>query len=200
MEPTDQEDKTCMAFAGTTRVARGAPVQVAVEAREWLDAHPDQSILFFDCDTGQQLEFDLRGSPDEIRARLIPPEAAPAPEKKPGPGRPKLGVVCQEVCLLPRHWEWLASQPQGASGTLRRLVDDARKANAGKDRARRSQEAAHKFMWAMAGNLPDFEEASRAFYAKDYPAMKAMVQGWPADVRDSLWELVERARLHDEQA
>jgi uncharacterized protein len=200
MKPTDQENTSCMAFAGTTRVARGTPQEVALASRAWLDSHSEQNILFFDCDTGQQIELDLRGSQKEILARLAPAEAPPVPKKRPGPGRPKLGVVCQEICLLPRHWEWLASQPQSASATLRRLVEDARKANAGKDRARRSQEAAHKFMWAMAGNLPSFEEATRAFYAKDYPAMKAMMQDWPNDVRDTLWELVERTKLHEEQA
>jgi len=101
-------------------------------------------------------------------------------------------VVCQEVCLLPRHWEWLSSQPQGASGTLRRLVDEARKASAGKDRARDAQNAAHKFMWSMAGNLPGFEEASRAFFAREYPTMLALMQPWPEDIRSTLWELVQR--------
>jgi len=40
-----------------------------------------------------------------------------------GRGRPKLGVVAREVTLLPRHWEWLNSQPGGASVALRRLVE-----------------------------------------------------------------------------
>lgn len=200
MEPPNQEENTCMAFAGVTRVARGTPQEVALASKDWIDSHPDQNLLFFDRDTGQQIEFDLRGSREEILARFAPAESPPVPPKKSGPGRPKLGVVCQEICLLPRHWDWLASQPQSASATLRRLVDDARKANAGKDRARRSQEAAHKFMWAMAGNFPDFEEATRAFYAKDYPTMKTLMQDWPGDVRDTLWELVERTKLHEAEA
>lgn len=188
----------CVAFGGATRVARGTPQQVAVRARAWVDSHPNDSILCFDWETGQQMDLDLRGTPEEIRMRYA--EAPCEAERKRGPGRPKLGVVCQEVCLLPRHWDWLASQPHSASATLRRLVDEARKANAGKDRARRSQDAAHKFMWAMAGNLPDFEEATRAFYAKDYETMKGLMAGWPDDVRETLWELVERTRIHEEQS
>jgi hypothetical protein len=42
-------------------------------------------------------------------------------------GRPKLGVVAREVTLLPRHWEWLAGQPGGASAALRELVEAARR-------------------------------------------------------------------------
>lgn len=190
MEP--QEEKTCLAFAGEKRIARGTAQEVALAAHAWLQTHQDQSFLFFDWDSGQQIEFDLRGSRDEVLARYAPTPPASTPEKRPGPGRPKLGVVCQEVCLLPRHWEWLSSQPQGASGTLRRLVDEARKASAGKDRARDAQNAAHKFMWSIAGNLPQFEEASRAFFARDYRAMRALMQPWPEDIRSTLWELVQR--------
>lgn len=187
-----QAEQTCVAFAGDKRIARGTTLEVALAAHAWLQAHPDQSFLFFDWDSGQQIEFDLRGTAGEVQARYAPAVSEAQPAKRPGPGRPKLGVVCQEVCLLPRHWEWLASQPQGASGTLRRLVDDARKASAGKDRARDSQNATHKFMWSMAGNLPDFEEVSRAFFARDYPRMRSLTQSWPTDIRDTLSELVDR--------
>jgi hypothetical protein len=58
---------------------------------------------------------------------------AAVPPKPPrrGPGRPRLGVVAREVTLLPGHWEWLASQPGGASVALRRLVDAARRETPG---------------------------------------------------------------------
>lgn len=199
MEETDGP-KNCMAFAGVNLIAKGPIEQVAAVAHAHLKAHKEQSLLFFDCETAEQIELDLRGTCKEVLARLAPAASAPQPDKRPGPGRPKLGVVCQEVCLLPRHWEWLGTQPAGASGTLRRLVDEARKANAGKDRARRSQEAAHRFMWAMAGNFAGFEEATRAFFAGDYPKMKRLMRGWPADVRDCLWELVVRTRENERLA
>src|SRR5690606_4895878 len=80
-------------------------------------------------------------------------------------GRPKLGVVSREVTLLPRHWEWLAAQPSGASGALRRLTENAMRIEAGAGRARTRQEAAYRFMTAMAGNFSGFEEAIRALFA-----------------------------------
>jgi hypothetical protein len=101
-----------------------------------------------------------------------------------GPGRPKLGVVAREVTLLPRHWEWLATQPGGASITLRRLVEHAKRASTGKDRVRRSQSAAYRFMSAMAGDEPGFEEATRALFAGNLDRFNTLVEGWPRDVRD----------------
>ncbi len=101
-----------------------------------------------------------------------------------GPGRPKLGVVSREVSLLPRHWEWLEKQPQGISGTLRRLVEDARKRDPRGQNARRARDAAHKVMWAVAGDLPDFEESSRALFAREGERFAALVAPWPVDVRD----------------
>ncbi|HDR9526974.1 TPA: DUF2239 family protein, partial [Burkholderia stabilis] len=99
-------------------------------------------------------------------------------------GRPKLGVVSREVTLLPRHWEWLATQPGGASVALRKLVEDARRTHAAADRHRDAQTRAYHFMSAMAGDLPGFEEAARALYANDPARLAELVSGWPDDVRD----------------
>jgi hypothetical protein len=101
-----------------------------------------------------------------------------------GPGRPKLGVVSREVSLLPRHWEWLEQQPNGISAALRRLVDEARKANAAKDRVRAATEAAGRFMTVVAGNLPGFEEALRALYAHNEARFEEEIHDWPNDVRE----------------
>jgi hypothetical protein len=98
-------------------------------------------------------------------------------------GRPRLGVQSREVSLLPRHWDWLEEHPAGISAALRRLVDEARRGETGADRARRVRDAANRFMWAMAGNLPDFEEAARALYAKDTARLESLVAAWPADIR-----------------
>ena len=59
-------------------------------------------------------------------------------------GRPKLGVVAREITLLPRHWEWLATQPGGASVALRKLVDAARHTYADSDRATAGW---NRFLW-----------------------------------------------------
>jgi uncharacterized protein len=95
--------------------------------------------------------------------------------------------------LLPRHWEWLAQQAGGASVAIRKLVEDARRSGDDKDRIRRGQEAAYRFMSAMAGNQPHFEEATRALFAPDPIRFKASIAGWPADVRDHAARLAERA-------
>ncbi len=114
----------------------------------------------------------------------VPAPGQPDREVPRGPGRPRLGVVAREVTLLPRHWDWLSSQPGGASVALRKLVEQARRRNEGKDRLRRSQEAAYRFMSALAGNLPGFEEATRAFFAGDQERFDDQTESWPVDVRD----------------
>jgi hypothetical protein len=116
-----------------------------------------------------------------------PEEATPSEPR--GRGRPKLGVVAREVTLLPRHWEWLAAQPGGASVALRKLVEEARKANGDRDRHRTARDAAYHFMSAMAGNLPNFEEASRALFADDRRRFTSLIAAWPADIRDHVVKL-----------
>jgi hypothetical protein len=102
-------------------------------------------------------------------------------------------VVSREVSLLPRHWEWLNAQPGGASAALRRLVDDARKHHARAGEARQARDAAYKFMSAMGGDRPGFEEASRALYADRFDRVAELTAGWPAGLRDHLRRLLDRA-------
>jgi len=109
---------------------------------------------------------------------------APPPGGRRRPGRPKLGVVGREVTLLPRHWAWLGAQRGGASATLRRLVDRARKDSADEERVRRSQDAAYRFMSAMVGDEAGFEEAARALFAADGERFRAQAQPWPPDLRE----------------
>ncbi|RAK60892.1 DUF2239 domain-containing protein [Phenylobacterium hankyongense] len=170
---SDPADETFTAFAGHRAVARGTASDVARAAH----GHLPNALLVFDDATGRQVDLDLRGSADDVVARL-----APSPQPKAGRGRPKLGVVAREVTLLPRHWDWLAGQPGGASAALRRLVDQARRQGSGADQARRAQEAAHRVMTAIAGDLPDYEDALRALYAGDRPRLHSLIAAWPADV------------------
>jgi hypothetical protein len=137
-------------------------------------------FLVFDDATGRQVDLDTRGTPEEISARY----SEPAPAEPRGRGRPRLGVVAKEVTLLPRHWDWLSSQPGGVSVALRKLVDQARRDSGDRDRIRAAQEAAYGFMSAIAGNLPGFEEASRALFAYDRRRFGELIAGWPEDVRD----------------
>ena len=170
---------SCTAFSGLNRIATGERTTVALAAKSTLDSDPTASILIFDDATGQQVELDLRGSVDEILARLAPPPAPPVTA-----GRPKLGVVPREVTLLPRHWEWLATQPGGASVALRKLVEEARKANAWQDALRQRQEITYRFLSAIAGNLPAFEEATRALFAGNAEALAQQMEQWPPDIRE----------------
>lgn len=188
----------CTAFAGTQRLAGGPVRDVARAVKTHLDAHPESQVLVFDNTSAHPVEFDLRGTVEDVVARIdqaAPSAAEPAEsENRPrGPGRPKLGVIAREVTLLPRHWDWLAAQPGGASVTLRKLVEDARRAAEGADRRRTAQEAAYRFMSAMAGNAAGFEEATRALFAADAAAFESLTHTWPADVRDFARELASRA-------
>jgi hypothetical protein len=197
--PSQPPPKRYTAFAGPCRIAGGDLARVALKAREALQS--GESVLIFDDLTSEQVEVDFRGSPQEILTRLRRPVEAEdvlAECRKggtQGPGRPKLGVVGREVTLLPRHWEWLETQPGGASVTLRKLVEAAKRANAGLDRARTAQEATYRFMRVMAGNLPGFEEATRVLFAKRKGRLKqfeAQVRGWPRDVRRHVLQLMKR--------
>ncbi|MBX3032980.1 MAG: DUF2239 family protein [Bdellovibrionaceae bacterium] len=173
------------AFEGEKLLTTGKLDEVALKIKKRLKAQPAASILVFSDATGKEMDLDLRGSEADVLERLkvylSPKEAAPA---APGPGRPKLGVVAREVSLLPRHWEWLSTQTGGASATLRRLIDDAKKASSGKALVQNAQERTYKFMSVLAGNLPHYEEALRALYAKDKKKFQAMTRDWPADVRE----------------
>jgi hypothetical protein len=180
----------CAAFAGTRRIASGPIADVALAAKPVADR--GESVLIFDDATAQPVEIDFRGSAADLRDRLArhvdaAPRQEPAPvalEAPRGPGRPKLGVVAREVTLLPRHWDWLARQPGGASVALRKLVEDARRASGDKDRVRGAREVAYRFMAAMAGDLTNFEEAARALFAGDGARFYPLVAAWPEDVRD----------------
>jgi uncharacterized protein len=183
---------TCTAFADTRRIASGPLHKVALKAKAEADRDPAQAILIFEDATAQLIEVDLRGSAGDVRERLAAWEPGPnssararatSNSDRRGPGRPKLGVVAREVTLLPRHWDWLKAQPGGASVALRKLVDEARRRNVGRDRVRRSQEAAYRFMSAMAGDRPGFEEAARALFAGDAKRFGEMAVPWPADIR-----------------
>ncbi len=195
-EPATPPRLSCTAFDRDRRIASGAYGAVARALNAYASEHPSAQVLVFDDATGKQIDLDLR----VLDAAITPPEAGPAPaapEAPRAPGRPKLGVVAREVTLLPRHWEWLAAQPGGASATLRRLVEEARRAAlSDKARLRRLHERTYSFMSAMAGNFANFEEASRALFANDMPRFKALVAGWPADVRSYLARLQEDQPSH----
>jgi hypothetical protein len=171
-----------VAFAGFRQVAAGDRAQV-VSALRKLPATEETLVRVFNDATGERIDLDLRPEAEAAQAHVAEASAA-----RPV-GRPKLGVVAREVTLLPRHWEWLGSQPGGASVTLRRLVDESRKASQGHVSVRASRENAYRFMSEMAGDFAGFEEASRALFAGDKPKFEGLVAPWPEDVRLQLAKL-----------
>jgi uncharacterized protein len=183
------ETTLCTAFDGNRRIASGPLAVVAAKAKGVIERRGDRAaVLIFNDLTAHPIEVDFRGSVHTVVARLPkappPPPANPAESgEPPSRGRPKLGVVAREVTLLPRHWEWLNTQPGGASVALRKLVEAARRANALLDHKRQSQESAYRFMVAMAGNQPGFEEATRALFAADAPGFRKQTAAWPKDVQ-----------------
>ncbi len=201
----------CTAFEGSQCIASGALKDVALVAKNAVDASSSNTspapVLIFNDATSEVIELDWRGSVDEFSAKFAllaqqldapstpanaevvsEPTAAKAENK--GPGRPKLGVVPREVTLLPRHWEWLATQPGGASVALRKLVEVARMSSEVKDRVRQAQSVGYKFMSTMAGHEPHFEETSRALFAGDQAAFETLIADWPADVQTHLKKLL----------
>ena len=186
----------CTAFSGSDRVASGELRHVALKARHAFAS--GGRVLVFEDASGRQLDLPLELPEGELLRQLAAPMPTPDPAPAParGPGRPKLGVVAREVTLLPRHWHWLAAQPGGASVALRRLVEDARRVSANEDRRRAAQEAAYRFMQALAGDLPGYEDASRALFAGDAARFEERTATWPEDVRDHAALLAADAFTH----
>lgn len=182
--------QTYTAFHESKSIASGRLSQLAVVLHELLQRNQEAMPLVFNDETGRLVEIDLRGTVAEVEARYIDEplalEPAQADEKpaKTGRGRPRLGVVAREVTLLPEHWEWLASQPGGASVALRKLVHEAKRASTERDQRRRAHERSYNAMAALAGNLPGFEEASRALFARELERLAHIAGAWPPDVRD----------------
>ena len=184
------------AFMGHRRLASGPLAEVALAVMKASRSAAAEPIIIFDDANGRPIDLDLRGSERDIVARMPQPvsdsetsaDELSAPEPR-GRGRPKLGVVAREVTLLPRHWEWLGAQPGGASVALRKLVEEARRTSGDRDRSRAARDAAYHFMSTMAGDLPGFEEASRALFADDRRRLAELIAGWPDDIRDHIVKL-----------
>ena len=191
-------ETTCIAFEGPTLIGAGRLADVILAVKTANDRGPASPILVFDDISSQPIELDLRGSVENVLDRLaqVEPAKAEAEERSPTPrrpGRPKLGVVSREITLLPRHWTWLADQPGGASVTVRKLVEQAKRASASVDRRRKAQNSAYQFMSVIAGNESGYEEAIRALFADDRSGFEHHSDSWPADVRAHAQRLAERA-------
>jgi hypothetical protein len=172
----------CIAFAGTELLAKGELIDVVRAVKAALDQGTDRSIALLDAETGKPVEINFTGTEEEVLQRI---------PRAPGrtAGRPKLGVIPREVTLLPRHWEWLAKQPGGASVALRKLVEHASRDARDADTMREARDAAYRFMHELMGDAAGFEEASRALFAADGERFRGLVAEWPEGVRTHLLEL-----------
>lgn len=192
-----QANQTFTGFLGSQLIATGSLRKVATALCSRLKEERNAMPLVFDDDTGKQVELDLRGTCAEVEARYTDkPLAVESAETEEGitakgRGRPRLGVVAREVTLLPEHWDWLAAQPGGASVALRKLVHEARQANVALDRQRRSNERTYNVMHVLAGDLPGFEEASRALFAGEIDRLAQLANGWPADMAAYIMRLAD---------
>lgn len=173
------EAQTYSVFAGERLLLAGPLAEMLRATKQYIDERErqgaDPSVLIFEDETGRQVDFDFRGTVEQVLAHAVRPPRV-------GPGRPRLGVVGREVSLLPRHWEWLEGEPGGASAALRRLVDEARKRNPAQQRVRQAIDATYRFMTALAGDRPGYEEATRALYAGDGERFATLIAAWSTDV------------------
>lgn len=167
-----QDHQSVTAFLGETQLAAG---NREIVTRTLEDRYPGDlgAILVFDDGSGRLIDLDYWDAA----------KTAPAPTA----GRPRLGVKAREVTLLPRHWDWLASQQGGASATLRRLIEAASK-DAPSTKQRR--DAAYHFMSHLCGDRPGYEEALRALYRDDAAAFGELIVAWPADIRAHIGRLL----------
>ncbi len=188
------ELKTITAFQGKNLVATGNLAEVLPAVKNASDRNSDETVLIFDDRTGAQIDFDLHGTMEEVLAKSadhpLMKTASFTPQKS-GVGRPKLGVTPREVTLLPRHWSWLETRPNGVSAALRRVVDEAmRREDPYAERMRAARDAAAKAMWVLAGNLEGFEEASRLLFRGDLKELASQILPWPKDIRAYLLRLL----------
>lgn len=176
-----------IAFASGKRIALGSQSEIAAQLA--LSATP---ALVFDARSGEQIELAIGVV---APAAGLKADRQPAEQPSTRPGRPKLGVVAREVTLLPHDWAWLNEQSGGASAALRKLVLAARRSNASADAARQAQIACYRFIHAIAGDEPGFEEASRALFAGNAGSFNEHTEMWPNDVREHARVLASLAFL-----
>ena len=181
---------TYTAFLDGHRLITGPLHEVAVAVLRSQQVQPEGHPLVFSDASGQSADLDLRGGEQAVAARYSVAAPTPAPR---GRGRPKLGVVAREVTLLPEHWDWLATQPGGASVALRKLVHEARRKGGDRDRTRQARDRAYHAMSTLAGDLAGFEEASRALFAGDHERLLTQMTAWPRDVQAYVLQLAEPA-------
>jgi uncharacterized protein len=187
-------ENTYTAFDGSKLLSKGSLDEVVLKIKKRLGKEENNPYLIFSDDTGQTIDFNFRGTEKDVQKRLeVFITEKTTRDITAGPGRPKLGVVSREISLLPRQWEWLSTQPGGASSTLRKLVEEAKKKHSLIHPSKQAQERTYKFMSIMAGDLVGYEEALRALYKKERKIFLSYIEAWPADLRIYIAETSKEA-------
>jgi hypothetical protein len=175
-------EQTFTAFVDDRRLVSGRLRVVLRSAKTWLDGAEAGRLLIFDDQTGEQIDFDWRGSIIDVLSRA----AAPARGKR------VLRAEAGNVSLLPRHWAWLREQPNGASGALRALIEAEMESAPELHAGRRARDATNAVMTALAGDRQGFEEAARALYRGDFGSFSGQIAPWPPDIRAHLLRIASR--------
>ena len=193
-----KSERSATAFIGDALLIEGPLIAVATAVKNRLNESPQSAVVIIDDETGRSIDLDLRGSTSQIRSRIDGNAKRERTAKTSvRRGRPSLGVISREVTLLPRHWDWLSKQRGGASATLRRLVDDARKRHGSEGDRAAAREALYRAMLVLGGNKEGFEEAARALFAGDRRSFNARINIWPSDISRYLRRLAPSAFLKD---
>ena len=168
-------ENTYTAFVGNTRLITDSLLNVALAIKN--QQHISNPILIFEDQTGKQIDVNIIGSESDIQQRYAEPETV----KK--VGRPKLGVISREITLQQKHWNWLDMQNSSASAVIRKLIDQELNNSQSESNIMMAKQATDRFMSAMLGNMPNYEEATRALYQGNKEGFLELIQDYPNDLR-----------------
>ncbi|MBJ9958346.1 DUF2239 family protein [Acinetobacter courvalinii] len=175
---------TYTAFSGYTLIAQAQLADIALKLKQLGETA--ETILIFNDQTGRQIDLDLTGCEQEIQQRYSEPE----PEKK--VGRPKLGVISREITLQKKHWDWLDQQSASASAVIRKLIDKELNDPTSESNIMLAKQATDRVMSAMLGNMPNYEETTRALYQGDQAVFLKLIKDYPLDPQ----QYIRRLSMH----
>ena len=168
-------ENTYTAFIGNERLITDSLLNVALTIK--TQQNTSTPVLIFNDQTGQAIDVNIMGSTADIQQRYAEPEAV----KK--VGRPKLGVISREITLQQKHWDWLDQQSSSASAVIRKLIDQELNNPNSTSNKMLAKQATDRFMSAMSGNMPNYEEATRALYQGNQALFLELIHDYPKDLR-----------------
>ena len=122
-----------------------------------------------------------------------PPPSEPGAEDarrraaRPRPAKTRRGRARGDAAAAPLGMA--GAQPGGASVALRKLVDEARRANGDKDRIRARAGSRLSFHVRDGRQLAAFRGSVRALFADDRRRFAGLIADWPDDIRDHVVKL-----------